>query len=99
MSIAPEEAEGVASNHLASVKLCLARAQRRICVKPTGEASLATTVGAWAEPSQGNRLKHAEMTIAPIELQALLFAEYAHCDGGLMRCLFHGLILRFARKR
>lgn len=89
MAIAPEEAECIAPNHFAALKLRLAWAKGRIGVKPAGEASLTAAVGTGAEPSQRNRLIGAHVPISPIQLETLLLAEDTNGDGGSLCWFLH----------
>ena len=99
MPIAPEEAEGIAPNHLAALKLRLAWAEGGIGVKPARKTSLTAAVGTGAEPSERDRLVDARMTIAPIQLETLLLAEDSNGDGGSLCYFLHREILGFAGKR
>ena len=99
MPVAPEEAERIAPNHFAALKLRLARAEGGVSIEPARQTSLAAAIGAGAEPSERDRLVDAHMTIAPIQLKALLFAENANGDGGSLCWFLHQLILGFAGKR
>jgi hypothetical protein len=99
VTVAPEEAERIAPNHLAALKLCLAWAEGWIGVEPARETRLTAAVGAGAEPSQRNRLINALVTIAPIEFKALLLAEDTNRDGCPLCCFLHKEILGFAGKR
>ena len=99
MSVAPEEAEGIAPNHFATLEFRLAWAKGWIGVEPARETSLATAVSAGAEPSQRNRLITALVTIAPVQLKALLLAEDTNRDGCPLCCFLHREILGFEGKR
>jgi hypothetical protein len=99
VTVAPEEAERIAPNHFAALKLRLVRAEGGIGVEPAWESSLATAVGTGAEPSEWDCLVDAHMTIAPIQLETLLLAENANGDGGSLCWFLHREILGFAGKR
>jgi hypothetical protein len=99
MTVAPEEAEGIATHHFATFEFRLTWAKGWIGVKPARETGLATAVGAGAEPSQRDRLIHALMAIAPVQLKALLLAEDTNRDGCPLCGFLHKEILGFAGKR
>jgi hypothetical protein len=99
VAIAPEEAEGIAPHHFATLKLRLAWAEGWIGVEPARESSLTATIGTGAEPSQRDGFVDAYMAIAPIQLKALLLAEDANRDGGSLCWFLHRGILGFVGKR
>ena len=99
MPVAPEEAERIAPNHFAALKLGLTWAEGWVGVEPAWEASLAAAVRAGAEPSKRNGLIDALMTIAPIQLEALLLAENTNRDRCSLCWFLHRRILGFAGKR
>ena len=99
MTVAPEEAERIAPNHFAALKLRLTWAKGWIGIKPAWEPSLTAAVSTGAEPSEWDCLVDAHMTISPIQLKALLLAENANGDGGSLCWFLHLLILGFAGKR
>lgn len=99
MPVAPEEAERIAPNHFTSFKRGLTWAEGWVGVEPAWEASLTATVGAGAEPSQRNRFIDTLVTIAPIQLEALLLAENTNRDRCSLCWLLHRRILGFAGKR
>lgn len=99
MPVAPEEAERIAPNHFTSLKRGLTWAEGWVGVEPAWEASLTATVGAGAEPSQRNRFIDTLVTIAPIQLEALLLAENTNRDRCSLCWLLHRRILGFAGKR
>ena len=99
MSVAPEEAEGIAAHHFATLEFRLAWAKGWIGVEPARETRFTAAVGAGAEPSQRDRVINALVTIAPVQLKALLFAEDTNRDGCPLCCFLHREILGFAGKR
>ena len=99
MPVAPEEADRIAPNHFAALKFGLTWAEGWVGVEPAWEASLTAAVGAGAEPSQWNRFIDTLVTIAPIELEALLLAENTNRNRGALCWFLHRRILGFAGKR
>ena len=99
MTVAPEEAEGIATHHFATLEFRLAWAKGWIGVEPARETRFTAAVGAGAEPSQRDRVINALVTIAPVQLKALLFAEDTNRDGCPLCGFLHKEILGFAGKR